>query len=83
MFIAGQRYQTGLGRADELDDVATRAQQSRVFSAKPSPATAAPLCAQGVDYAWLERSPDPFPPDSVLFTNDSITIVSLAGWACG
>jgi hypothetical protein len=77
MFLAGERYQLGLGPADEADIVLTRSAQSRAFADDPSRATAEPLCAAGVDYAWLEPAAGPVPDTMVAFRTDTVRIVRL------
>jgi hypothetical protein len=78
MFLAGERYQLGLGPSGEADLVATRSAQSRAFAVDPSPSTAAPLCAAGVDYAWLEPAAAGVPETVIAFRTDTVRIVRLA-----
>ena len=82
MYLAGQLYQAGLGRSGELDDVAARAEISRSFAAAPSAQTVQPLCDAGVDYAWLDGQLPGIASDAVAFSNDGVTILSLAALGC-
>ncbi len=82
MYLAGELYQAGLGRSGELDDVAVRASASRDFAAAQSQDSIAPLCAAGVDYAWLEGSATEASAGAVVFSNDGVQILSLAQLGC-
>ncbi len=82
MYLAGQLYQAGLGRAGELDDVGSRAVNSRQFAATPTPQAARPLCDAGVDYVWLDGQLPGISPDAVAFSNEGVTILNLAALGC-
>jgi hypothetical protein len=77
MFLAGERYQVGLGPASEEEVVLTRALQSRAFAAAPSDAAAGPLCEAGVDYVWLEPGAGPVPEPAIAYRNGTVRIVEL------
>lgn len=80
MFLAGERYQVGLGPAASEGTVLARSAQSRAFADAPSTSTAAPLCAAGVDYAWLEPGSGEVPDRALAFRVGTVRIVDLAAF---
>lgn len=82
MYIAGARYQAGLGRANETGLVAERTAAARAFALAPSAITAGPLCDTGVDFAWFEGQVPDEATQSVVFANDSVAVLSLSSLGC-
>jgi hypothetical protein len=80
MFLAGERYQVGLGPASEEQVVLARAVQSRAFATAPSATTAGPLCEAGVDYVWLEPAAGQVPEPAIAYRNGTVRIVDLRGF---
>jgi hypothetical protein len=85
MYLAGSRYQAGLGDASQVGEVARRGEISGLLSAAvisdPSQqAKLAQLCDAGVAYLWIEG-----PATTILvqpeFSNELISIYSLE-FAC-
>lgn len=80
MFLAGERYQLGLGPAGQEPAVTERSAQSRAFAGRPSPATAGPLCVAGVDYVWLEPGAAQVPDSALAFATGTVRLVDLTGY---
>ncbi len=84
MFLAGDLYQVGLGRADELPVIDERRGISRALATGLAAPDAAALCASDVRWVWFEGTPD---AASVLglpvaYANDDVTVLRLPAEAC-
>lgn len=84
MYLAGDAYQVGLGRADEMGTIDERREVSFGLNAGPDPARLAQLCAAGVDYVWffLNSSGARALGLPVAFENDAVTILRLPRESC-
>jgi hypothetical protein len=81
MFLAGSRYQAGLGDASQVGEALRRAELSAVIdvaaiNAGLTDATIQHLCQAGVAYVWLEGALD-IGVIKPVYSNDSISIYPL------
>jgi hypothetical protein len=54
MYLAGQRYQFGLGPVSQHGEIERRAELSRSLSAGVDPEMAQALCQEGISFVWIE-----------------------------
>jgi len=81
MYLAGSRYQAGLGDTSQLGEVSRRGEISgalsvAVIEAGGRDATLQQLCQSGVSYIWLEGAAE-FDVIQPVYSNDSVSIYSL------
>lgn len=61
MYLAGERYQYGLGAADQRAEIERRSLISRGLTAGLDQLTLRTLCQEGIDFVWIESLADPLP----------------------
>jgi hypothetical protein len=84
MYLAGDRYQVGLGRANELDEIDRRHSVSAALATGPTVADYAALCAAGVDYVWSATAPDQVRATGleVVYQQPGVTILKMPEGQC-
>ncbi len=84
MYLAGDLYQVGLGRADEIDEIGRRRDVSRALGTGPSISDYSALCAAGVDYVWSATTPDDVRATglAVVYQQPEVTILQLPQGQC-
>jgi len=81
MFLAGSRYQSGLGDASQLSEVGRREEISAsilgaVLNDPSDETVSEELCETGVAYLWIEGPPNPR-ANQPVYSNESVSIYSL------
>jgi hypothetical protein len=81
MYLAGSRYQTGLGDASQLAEVDRRGKVSEsisltVLNDLPQETVLQELCETGVAYLWIEGPANPG-ANQPVYSNESVSIYSL------
>ena len=61
MYLAGERYQYGLGAADQRAEIERRSLISRSLTAGLGQVALKTLCQEEVDFVWIESQADPLP----------------------
>ncbi len=61
MYLAGERYQYGLGAADQRAEIERRSLISRSLTPGLDQSTLRTLCQEGIDFVWIESQADPLP----------------------
>ena len=61
MYLAGERYQYGLGAADQRAEIERRSLISRSLTPRLDQSTLRTLCQEGIDFVWIESQDDPLP----------------------
>jgi hypothetical protein len=84
MYLAGDIYQVGLGRADEIDEIGRRRDVSAALATGPSVADYAALCAAGVDYVWSATAPTDVRATGleVVYQQPDVTILKMPDGQC-
>jgi hypothetical protein len=86
MLIAGLQHQAPYGRPDQMQLLLDREANSWAFIDSPTAQTLAPLCADGVDWVWVDnartsaRTWEPFA--TVTFATPDTTILRINPSAC-
>lgn len=84
-YLAGIRYQIGLGAASSASAVPVRAAISHSLNQGPTRDSLAALCSAAVTHLWFEGRPDLEawgPSTTRAYANDSVTILELNANAC-
>ena len=84
MFLAGDLYQVGLGRADELPMIDQRRGISVALRTGLTAPDVAVLCASDVRWVWFEGSPGAAAALGLptAYANDEVTVLRLPDEAC-
>jgi hypothetical protein len=84
MFIAGNRYQVGLGAEENIDTVWARSEASLALGAGPDPGALAMLCSAGGEWIWVAGAASPTWQGSadLVYSNDQVSILRLRQGAC-
>lgn len=84
MYLAGDIYQVGLGRADELPEIDRRRAVSQALGTGPTADDYAALCAAGVDYVWVATAPDDVRATGleVVYQQPEVTILKFPVGQC-
>ncbi len=61
MYLAGERYQYGLGAADQRAEIERRSLISRSLTAGLDQLTLRTLCQEGIGFVWIESQTEPLP----------------------
>jgi hypothetical protein len=82
MYLAGSRYQAGLGDASQLSEVDRRGEVSSLISVAVSnelsdETVLQELCETGVAYIWIEGPANPG-ENQPVYSNESVSIYSLS-----
>jgi len=78
MFLAGERYQLGLGASGEGQEIEGRSALSRSLISESSAIATQELCQAGVSYLWLEaEDPPAILTQSKLHDFGFVTIIEL------
>lgn len=84
MYLAGDIYQVGLGRADELTTIEHRRLISLGLVGGVTPDSAAQLCDAGVEWVWSSGSPETAGGIGlpIAYSNSSASILTLPPGTC-
>lgn len=84
--VSGIHYQAPYGRPADIEELLDRERVSYAFIDSPSAATAEPLCAQGVDWVWVnpERTSirQWMPWARIELENPNVVLLRLASEQC-
>lgn len=84
MFIAGNRYQVGLGAEENIDTVRTRSDASVALGSGPDPGAITMLCSAGGEWIWVSGAVSPTWQGSadLVYSNEQVSIFRLRQGAC-
>jgi hypothetical protein len=84
MFIAGNRYQVGLGAEENIDTVRARSDASVALGSGPDPGAITMLCSAGGEWIWVTGAVSPAWQGSadLVYSNDQVSILRLPQGAC-
>jgi hypothetical protein len=84
MFIAGNRYQEGLGAEENIDTVRARSDASITLATGPDQRALSLLCSVGGEWIWIagEVSPTWQTAAEVVYSNDQVSVLKLQQEAC-
>ncbi len=76
MYLAGERYQYGLGAAGQRAEIERRSLISRSLTAGLGQVALKTLCQEEIDFVWIESQADSFPPTGAV-TSESFGNINL------
>jgi hypothetical protein len=84
MFIAGNRYQVGLGAEENIGTVWARSEASLALGLGPDPGALAMLCSAGGEWIWVAGAASPTWQGSadLVYSNEQVSILRLRQGAC-
>ncbi|MHB1164299.1 MAG: hypothetical protein ACYC3K_03565 [Candidatus Nanopelagicales bacterium] len=86
MYVSEIRYLAQYGRAGQIPDMLARESATWAFLGEPSAATAAPLCAAGIDAIWVDpgrtTTRDWAPWATPVITADDVVVLAMDPSAC-
>lgn len=86
-YISEIRYVAAFARADRIDELLAREAATWAFIDSPSDASAAPLCAAGVDAVWVDpgrtANRDWEPWATAVILEDDVIVLKFNASACG
>lgn len=87
MYVSEIRYVGAFARPDRIDELLAREAATWAFIDSPSDATAAPLCAAGIDAIWVDpartSSRDWEPWATPVIVEDDVIVLRFNDSACG
>ena len=78
MYLAGERYQFGLGAAGDVGELRDRQSVIAQVVADPT-ATSALLCSEGVDWLWWEGDVPEVFHDWVRIAGADVSVIDFKG----
>jgi len=82
MYLAGDRYQFGLGAAGDVGELRDRQTATATVLADPTQAVSV-LCPAGVDWLWWQSDVPAVLRDNVAITGEGVAVVDLRDECAG